>query len=121
MKKKFLLFLITFILIIPVTVKADYLVSYHSYGVTEQEKKLMEEEASVKRSFFQELKYRMIEKDTRDSVDYVILFILIALILTVIVALNKKTYVIPSSAGVFEEEPKIDEMKNLSKEKEKDK
>lgn len=107
MKKTFLLLLIGVLFLIPRGVSATYLVSYHSYGVTEEEKQLMDEEKQEKRNIFQELEYRMIEKDTRDAVDYLILFVLFGMMVMVIIALNKKPYVIPGNTNIFLEEPKV--------------
>lgn len=115
--KKILLILLGIFLIVPSTVSANYLVSYHNYGVTEEEKKLMEQEQEDKRNFFEELEYRFIEKTDRDMVDYTILTILIVAIVMVIIFLNKKTYIVVKSNTVFEEEPvkitdTIDDKKN---------
>lgn len=99
--KRILLFLVGIILIIPTSVKANYLVSYHNYGVTSAEERLIEEEASEERNVFEELYYRIVIKDTRDVVDYVILGTIIFLMLATIIVSNKRTYVIPGSAGVF--------------------
>ncbi len=100
MKKIFLILLVGLILIIPSRASA---VSYHSYGVTEEEMQLMEEDVPQD-NIFDELYYRLVLKDTRDAVDYIILGVIIVLMLVVLVALNKKTYVIPGNVGVFEED-----------------
>lgn len=101
MKKILLLFLVGLLLIVPTGVSA---VSYHSYGVTEEEKQLMAEDSRPHDNIFSKLYYRMVEKDTKDAVDYMILAVIIVLMVLVIVALNKKTYVIPGNIAVFEEE-----------------
>ncbi len=102
--KKILLMVVSMMIIIPTTVKADYLVSYHNYGVTSAEEALIEEEEAEERNVFEELYYRVVMKDTRDAVDYVILGTIIFLMLVTIVVSNKKSYVIPGNTGVFLED-----------------
>ena len=85
-------------MLVPTGVKA---VSYHSYGVSSEEKVLMEEEKEEKRNFFEDIEYRFLEKDTHDAVDYVYLAIIIILMVVVITLLNKKTYIYPTSQSVF--------------------
>ena len=102
--KKILLMVVSMMIIIPTTVKADYLVSYHNYGVTSAEETLIEEEEAEERNVFEELYYRVVMKDTRDAVDYVILGTIIFLMLVTIVVSNKKSYVIPGNTGVFLED-----------------
>ncbi len=105
--KKILFLFVLLILLIPNGAQADYLASYHSYGVTEEEKELMAQEESVDRGLIDELVYRMVEKDTRDAVDYVILATIITLMVIVIILMNRRVYVIPGGTSVFaDEEPK---------------
>lgn len=108
MKKKMMLFLIGLVLIIPNRVQANFLVSYHSYGVTTEEKQLIAEEKQEEnkpgRNIIAELKYRLFEKDTRDAVDYIILATLFSLMVLVIIALNKHSYVLVGNSDVFERE-----------------
>lgn len=103
MKKRILLFLLGLFLIVPKNVNAEYLVSHISYGVTEKEQHLIEEE-KVKRNIFEELEYRFTEKEERDTVDYTILTVLIVTIVIVIILLNKKTYIVFHETSVFEAE-----------------
>lgn len=100
MKKKIILFLVGLFLLTP----SANAVSYHTYGVTQKEQQLIEKEQNSKNNFLDDLEYRFIEKDTYDSVDYVILGVIISLMLVIIVFLNKKTYVIFSEQSVFEKE-----------------
>lgn len=103
MKKRILLLLLGLFLIIPKNVNAEYLVSHISYGVTEKEQHLIEEE-KVKRNIFEELEYRFTEKEERDTVDYTILTVLIVAMVIVIILLNKKSYIIFRETNVFEDE-----------------
>lgn len=107
--KKTLLFLVGLMIIIPTTVKANYLLSYHNYGVTSEEEKLILEEEE-ERSVFDEVYYRLVLKDTRDAVDYVILGTIIFLMLVTIILSNKKSYVLPGNTSVFLEDtsPSVD-------------
>ena len=108
--KKILLFLVGLMIIIPTTVKANYLLSYHNYGVTSEEEKLILEEEEEERSVFDEVYYRLVLKDTRDAVDYVILGTIIFLMLVTIILSNKKSYVLPGNTSVFLEDtsPSVD-------------
>lgn len=103
MKKKILLLFIGLFLMVPKSANAEYLVSHLSYGVTEKEQKLIEEE-QAKRNIVGELNYRFTEKDERDTIDYTILTILILAMVIVIILLNKKTYVVFRETSVFEDE-----------------
>lgn len=107
--KKYFLLLIMVLILVPTGVKA---VSYHSYGVSTEEKVLMEEEKKEeKRNFFDDLQYRFTEKDTHDAVDYIYLCIIIILMVVVITLLNKKTYIYPTSDTVFIEQETSEEIK----------
>lgn len=103
MKKKILLLAIGLFLMIPKNINAEYLVSYHSYGVTVKEQQLIEEE-KTKRNIFEELEYRFTEKDEYDTIDYTILTGLIVSVVIVIILLNKKTYIVFPEPSVFEKE-----------------
>lgn len=103
MKKKILLLAIGLFLMIPKNINAEYLVSYHSYGVTVKEQQLIEEE-KTKRNIFEELEYRFTEKDEYDTIDYTILTGLIVSVVIVIILLNKKTYIVFPEPPVFEKE-----------------
>lgn len=104
--KKFLTLIIAgIILLLPTRASA---VAYHSYGVTSEEKELAAIQEVETRSFFEELEYRMLEKDENyDTTDYTILAVIIILILIVIVELNKKTYIVKT--GTVFEEPEVNE------------
>lgn len=105
MRKKIIIILTLMFILIPGRVNANYLVSYHSYGVTNEEKQLMNEaNKETAKNVFEEFEYRMFEKEDYDSVDYLILATIITLMVIVIVLLNKKTYLVPSSNYVFLEE-----------------
>lgn len=99
MKNKILIFIISLFLIIP-SVNAE---TYHNYGVTKNEERLIKEEENS-RNFVNDLKYRFIEKDTYDSIDYTYLSIIILLMVIIIIVLNKKTYVYFRDQSVFEDE-----------------
>ncbi len=103
MRRKILLLVIGLFLMMPKNINAEYLVSYHSYGVTAKEQQLIEEE-KTKRNIFEELEYRFTEKDEYDMVDYTILTFLIVAMVVVIILLNKKTYIVFSNPSVFENE-----------------
>jgi hypothetical protein len=110
--KKWFLILIMVLAIVPTGVKA---VSYHSYGVSDEEKVLMEEEKKEeKKNFFDDLAYRFLEKDTHDAVDYVYLGILIVLMIVVITLLNKKTYIYPTSSTVFAASEAREEIEDIN-------
>ena len=99
--KKILILIICFFTLIPLT----YGVSYHSYGVTEHEKQLKQEETKENNDLLNDLSYRLLEKDDKDNIDYTILSILIVLITLIIVLLNKRTYIIFKEEDVFQTEP----------------
>lgn len=99
MKRKLLFIIVSLIFVIS-NVNA---VSYHNYGVTKNEEKLIEEEEKH-RSFLNDLKYRFIEKDTPDTLDYTYLTIIILIMTIIIIVLNKKTYVTFRDQSVFEDE-----------------
>lgn len=122
MKNKILFLVVGLFLLMPSKANAfnyntNYLVSYHNYGVTEEEQQLnLEEtkETEEKRNIIEELIYRFTEKEEKDAIDYLLLGILITLMVVVIVLLNKKTYVVKREISVFEEDD--EENKNLEKE-----
>lgn len=100
MKKFITLFIAGIILLLPTSTNA---VAYHSYGVTSEEKEIAVKQDVETRNIFEELEYRMLEKDEDyDFTDYMILAIIIILIVVVIAELNRKTYVIVKPS-VFEE------------------
>lgn len=109
MKKFLTLFIAGLILLLPTRANA---VAYHSYGVTSEEKELVVAQEVETRSFFEELEYRMLEKDENyDFTDYLILAVIIILILVVIVELNKKTYIVRK--GTVFEEPETNEIETF--------
>ena len=63
------------------------------------------EQESNKRNLVEELDYRFTEKETKDVVDYIILIAIIICMLAIIIALNKKTYVVKVNNSVFDDEP----------------
>lgn len=99
MKYKILLLIVSLFLIVP-SVSA---VSYHNYGVTENEQKLIEEEnKNENNSILEQLEDRFIDNDERDIYDYTILTCVILFMIVVIAFLNKKTYVTFKEQSVFE-------------------
>ena len=100
--KKFLLFIVSIFLLLPNASAAQY----QNYGVTSQEQQLIESEKKSERNFFEDLRYRFVEKDTHDAYDYTLIIIIIALMLLIIIMLNKRTYVTIKEESVFEEETK---------------
>ncbi len=92
MKHKFLALLL--FIFLSMTCNNVYASEYHSYGVTDTEKHLIEEEKAGKKNIISELEYRFLEKEDKDAVDYAIFIGLWVALGITITYLNKKSYII---------------------------
>lgn len=92
MKHKFLALLL--FIFLSMTCNNVYASEYHSYGVTDTEKHLIEEEKAGKKNIISELEYRFLEKEDKDAVDYAIFIGLWGALGITITYLNKKSYII---------------------------
>ena len=92
MKHKFLALIL--FLFISITCNNVYASEYHSYGVTDTEKHLIEEEKAGKKNIISELEYRFLEKEDKDTIDYSIFIGLWVALGITITYLNKKSYII---------------------------
>ena len=115
MKHKFLALIL--FLFISITCNNVYASEYHSYGVTDTEKHLIEEEKAGKKNIISELEYRFLEKEDKDAVDYAIFVGLWVALGITITYLNKKSYIIKYEK--IEDVPKVKQnVKNETKTKE---
>lgn len=98
MKNKILLIILCLIIFNPINVSSlqQTLINQYTYeDIKENNIKKSDDKSSTKKlSIFGALKYRLVEKDTKDFWDYVILIILIVGLLIVMVFQNTHYYIV---------------------------